>query len=247
VLEWIGLARSFVVYWRPGRQRGLRKLYSDFVHPGDLVFDVGAHLGDRSVALAALGARVIALEPQPTVARWLRRIVGGKDRIVVRTEAVGAAPGVARMAVSARHPTVSSLSDSWRASLARENRGFAGVRWDASAEVPVVTLDELIRTHGVPTFCKIDVEGYEAEVLAGLSQPLRALSFEFVSGQLGVASACVRRLCELGPYRFNVVLGEGRRFAFADWVDADALDGWLAAGAAGAPSGDVYARLQAER
>ncbi|MBM4183474.1 MAG: FkbM family methyltransferase [Gemmatimonadetes bacterium] len=243
MLEWIGLARSFVVYWRPGRQRALRRLYSTFVREGDLVFDVGAHLGDRSVAFAALGARVIALEPQPHVARWLRRIVGRNDRIVVRTEAVGATPGTARLAISARHPTVSTLSEPWRTSMTRAHPGFEGVRWDESAEVAVVTLDELIRSHGRPSFCKIDVEGFEAEVLAGLNEPLPALSFEFVAGHLEVASACVRRLRELGSYRFNVVLGEGRRFAFDAWMDADAVDLWLSTGAGGASSGDVYARL----
>jgi FkbM family methyltransferase len=243
VLEWLGLARSFVVYWRPGRQPALRRLYSEFVREGDLVFDVGAHLGDRSVAFAALGARVVALEPQPHVARWLRRIVAGNDRIVVRTEAVGAAPGTARIAMSARHPTVSTLSDDWRGSMVRGHAGFERVRWEGSAEVPVVTLDDLIASYGKPRFCKIDVEGYESEVLAGLSEPLPFLSLEFVASRLDLAGACVRRLTQLGPYSFNVVLGEGRRFHLAEWVGPDALVAWLASGAEGASSGDVYARL----
>jgi FkbM family methyltransferase len=216
------------------------------VTEGDLVFDVGAHLGDRSVAFAALGARVIALEPQPHVARWLQRIVGGNERIVVRREAVGSAPGVARLAISSRHPTVSSLSDSWRESVTRRNPGFEGVRWEQSVDVPVVTLDGLIDAYGRPRFCKIDVEGYEPEVLAGLSEPIAAVSFEFVAGQLEVAAACVRRLRQLGPYLFNVVLGEGRQFAFAKWIDADVLLEWLGSGADGASSGDIYARLALE-
>jgi FkbM family methyltransferase len=243
VSEWIGLLRSLVVYWRPGRQRALRKLYAPFVREGDLVFDVGAHLGDRAAAFAALGARVIALEPQPHVATWLQRIVGGNERIVIRREAVGAAPGVARLAISGRHPTVSSLSASWRAEVARKNPGFEGVRWEQSVEVPVVTLDSLIDAYGRPSFCKVDVEGYESEVLAGLSHPIAAVSVEFVAGQVEVAVACVRRLRQLGPYVFNVVLGEGRTFAFADWLDVHAMLQWLGAGAGGASSGDVYARL----
>lgn len=244
MLEWLGLVRSFVVYWRPGRQRALRRLYAPFVREGDLVFDVGAHLGDRSMAFAALGARVVALEPQPRIARWLRRIVRGQAGIVVRSEAVGASGGAARIAISARHPTVSTMSDSWRTSMSRDNPGFGHVRWDQTAEVTVVTLDDLIRSHGRPSFCKIDVEGYEAEVLAGLSQPVQGLSFEFVAAQLDVASACVRRLRQLGPYRFNVVLGERRSFTFEAWVEADELEAWLSQGASGASSGDVYARLQ---
>ena len=44
-----------------------------FVKPGDLVFDIGAHLGNRTRAFVALGCRVVAVEPQPHVARMLRR------------------------------------------------------------------------------------------------------------------------------------------------------------------------------
>ena len=243
--EWMGIVRSLVVYWRPGRQRGLRRLYAPFVREGDVVFDVGAHLGDRAAAFAALGARVVALEPQPRVARWLRRLVGRNPRIEVRTEAVGAKPGTARLAISGRNPTVSSMSESWREGVLHANPGFRGVTWERSVEVPVVTLDELIESYGAPSFCKIDVEGYEAAVLAGLSLPLAALSFEFVAGGLDAASACVRRLAELGTYRFNAVLGEGRSFVLPGWVSGHEILAWLAAGAGGASSGDVYARLEA--
>ncbi len=241
--EWFGLLRSLAVYWRPGRQRGLRRLYAPFVRRGDLVFDVGAHLGDRTAAFAALGARVVALEPQPAVARWLRRLVGGKAGVTVRDQAVGARSGVERIAVSRRTPTVSTMSESWRAGVVEAHPGFEGVRWDASVEVPVVTLDALIEEYGTPAFCKVDVEGYEAEVLAGLSSPVRALSVEFVAAQLSVAEACVRRLAELGRYRFNVVLGEGRGFLLDEWVGSFEMLAWLAAGADGASSGDIYARL----
>jgi len=242
--EWLGLARSLVVYWRPGRQRGLRRLYEPFVSAGDLVFDVGAHLGDRSAAFAALGARVVALEPQPRVARWLRRMVGGSGRVEIREEAVGARAGTGRLAVSRANPTVSTLSDEWREDVTEAHPGFRDVRWEDAVEVTVVTLDALIERYGEPAFCKIDVEGYEAEVLHGLSRPLRALSFEFVSGQVDAAKACIDRLAELGAYRYNVVLGEKRRFRLADWTDGDAVLRWLAAGAGGASSGDVYARLE---
>jgi FkbM family methyltransferase len=242
--EWLGLVRSLLVYWRPGRQRSLRRLYAPFVREGDLVFDVGAHLGDRSVAFAALGARVIALEPQPLIARWLRRLAGRNERIVLREEAVGARSGTARLSISSLTPTVSTLSDRWRARVSKGNPGFRSVRWDRSVEVQIVTLDDLIGTYGEPSFCKIDVEGYEAEVLAGLGRPLAGLSVEFVAGDLETAAACVRRLAALGPYRFNAIPGEGRDFVFEGWRAADEALDWLAAGAGGASSGDLYARLE---
>ncbi|NNK63583.1 MAG: FkbM family methyltransferase [Gemmatimonadetes bacterium] len=241
---WLGVARSLAVYWRPGRQRGLRRLYGEFVGPGDLVFDVGAHVGDRTAAFATLGARVIALEPQPAVLPWLRRRVGRHPGVTILEEAVGRAVGTATLAVSSAHPTVSTLAEDWRRDLSDRNPSFAGVRWDAAVEVPVTTLDLLIETYGVPRFCKIDVEGHEAEVLAGLSRPVPALSVEFVAGTFEVTRSCVARLAELGSYEYNVILGERRRFVFDRWRTGADLEIWFDGGADGASSGDVYARLR---
>ncbi len=240
---WLGLIRSLVVYWRPGRQRALRALYRPFVELDDLVFDVGAHLGDRSVAFAALGARVVALEPQPRVARWLRRLVGHSDRITVRQEAVGRRTGIGDLAISRRTPAVSTLAHGWRSRLPDVNRSFRNVRWDETVSVTVNTLDALIATYGVPAFCKIDVEGHEADVLAGLSQPLPSLSFEFVAGALDVATDCIGELRGLGRYEFNAIAVEQRRYLFDAWRSGDEVVQWLAAGADGCSSGDLYAVL----
>ena len=218
-------------------------MYRPFVGPGDLVFDVGAHLGDRTAAFAALGARVIALEPQPRIRLWLEKMVGGNDAVVVRGEAVGREVGTARLAISRDHPTLSTLADDWRDTIPQANPSFRNVRWDDTVEVPVTTLDALIATYGVPRFCKIDVEGFEAEVLAGLSQPIAGVSIEFVSGGVDVAAACVRRLGALGSYEFNAIPGEERKFVFERWQPGEHIERWMRAGADGASSGDIYARL----
>ncbi|MFV8834454.1 FkbM family methyltransferase [Aquisalimonas sp.] len=236
-----GLARSFLVYWRPWRQSGLRRLYAGFVAPGDLVFDIGAHLGDRSAAFADLGASVVALEPQPHVRRWLARIAARRTGITVCGEAVGAAAGEARLSVSAANPTVSTLSAAWQDAVRAGNAGFRGVAWDEHVPVPVTTLDALIARFGEPVFCKIDVEGYEAQVLAGLSRPLAALSFEFVAGALGETERCLERLEALGTYRYNVIPGEGRAFLFPERCSHETMTDWLRGGADGIPSGDIYA------
>ena len=67
----------------------------------------------------------------------------------------------------------------------------------------MTTLDELIAAHGEPAFCKIDVEGFEVEVLAGLTRPLRALSFEYLPMAHDAALAVLDRVGELGAYRYN--------------------------------------------
>nr|WP_239056768.1 FkbM family methyltransferase [Wenzhouxiangella limi] len=238
----LGLLRSLLIYRRPGRQRALRRFYRVFVQPGDRVFDVGAHLGDRTTAFAALGARVLALEPQPRLFAWLQRLVGRHEAVTCLPLAVGSEPGTLELATSRTNPTVASLSPQWRARVVQAQPGFAGVNWDSRLRVEVTTLDHLIAHYGEPVFCKIDVEGFEPEVLAGLSRPLAALSVEFVAGALDQALACVERLEQLGAYRYQVVEGERREFFLAEWMDAEAIRAWLEAGAGGLASGDLYAR-----
>lgn len=238
----LGLARSLIIYRRPGRQKSLRALYRQFVSSGDLVFDLGAHVGDRTVAFAALGATVVAVEPNPDMMRWLGRLVRPKERVVFLSEAVGRRPGKAELALSYRTPTVSSLASGWRQTLQRQASGFRDIRWEQTITVSVTTLDEMIGRYGVPNFCKIDVEGFEVEVLAGLTEPIPALSFEFVSGTLDQVALCLDELERLGDYEFNAIAGEERRFLWSNWQSADYVRRWLADGSAGIASGDIYAR-----
>jgi hypothetical protein len=120
---------------------------------------------------------------------------------------------------------------------------FTAVRWDTAVPIKVTTLDALIATYGRPAFCKIDVEGYETAVLQGLSQPLPALSFEYIPAVKERAVACVRRLSELGLYRFNWSPGETHKLQSPHWLTAAEVTAVLQGMAQQDRSGDVYARL----
>ncbi|MEJ5360295.1 MAG: FkbM family methyltransferase [Desulfobacterales bacterium] len=239
-----GLLRSAAIYLaRPGRRRRLRRFYRALVPPGALCFDLGAHVGGRTQVFLDLGARrVVAVEPQPLCAALLRRRWAGNPRVVILEQAVGARPGRATLHINRRNPTLSALSGpEWRARMAAAARG--GERWDRTRDVAVTTLDRLIHDWGEPAFCKIDVEGWEAEVLAGLSRPLPCLSFEFLSFAPGIARACIDRLEALGPYRFNWSRAERLRLEHPGWVEGRRAAAALFAPAGRVVSGDLYARL----
>jgi hypothetical protein len=135
---------------------------------------------------------------------------------------------------------VASIAPEWIGRM-KDAAGWRGTAWDMAEEVPVVTLAELVRQYGVPDFCKLDIEGSEAAALAGLDRALPALSFEYLTADLPSVEACVRRLAELGNYRFSYSSGETMYLAVAGWVGAAQLMQQLSRLPTG--SGDVYARL----
>ncbi len=239
VRRWAGLVRSLAIYRaRPWKISRLAQFYAGIVAPGDLAFDIGAHAGNRTRALVRARARVVALEPQRLFHALLAR--DPLPGVTLLPLAAGPAPGSGRLAVSRLHPTVSSLAAGYPERM-HTAPGFGAVRWDDSETVEVTTLDALIATHGYPRFVKIDVEGFEADVLAGLTVAVPWIALEYLPGAPEVAAACVARLGALGPYVFNFVPGEAAAFAFDRWVEADAV---LARLAGMERSGDLYARLR---
>lgn len=241
----LGLWRSWWIYRGiPWRGAQLRRFYRRFVPDGGLAFDIGAHAGNRVAAFRALGARVVAVEPQPDFVHLLQRRFGADPQVRVLAEALGREPGQAQLLASPRTPTVTTLSPDF-VRRAGATPSFRGVRWSAGPWVSVGTLDALIAEHGVPDFVKIDVEGFELEVLLGLSQALPALSFEFVPAVRDVALGCIDRLEVLAPgrYRYAVSLGEQQRLLTPEGEDAAAMRDWLSGLGVDAPSGDVHAWL----
>src|SRR5690242_2338269 len=173
---WRGVLRSLRIYYgNRARRAAMDRLYGEFVHAGDLVFDVGAHVGDRVGAFRRLGARVVAVEPQPALALTLSAIYGRDRQVTIERKAVGRAAGEITLKVNVDNPTVTTASDAF-VEAADGAAGWEGQRWGKSIMVPMTTLDALIAAHGRPAFVKIDVEGFEAEALAGLTQPVKALS-----------------------------------------------------------------------
>ena len=136
---------------------------------------------------------------------------------------------------------ISSLSAEWVRSVVESGR-FKEYTWDQRIKVPIDTLDNLITSHGRPTFIKIDVEGFEDQVIAGLHTQVRALSMEFTPEFMESTRRCIAHLCRIGNYSFQISLGESMEFTLERWVSADEI---LVALSAVSPTafGDLYARV----
>jgi membrane glycosyltransferase len=238
-----GVLRSLRIYYLDRkRNAAMVALYGAFVKSGDLVFDVGAHVGDRVAAFRKLGARVVAVEPQPAIIKVLRVLYGRDPAVAIEPQAVGRRAGTVNLKLNLANPTVSTASPAF-VQAADGAAGWEGQSWTRTIQVPVTTLDDLVTRHGMPVFIKIDVEGFEAEALAGLTRAVPALSFEFTTIQRDVATACIERCSALGYASFNAALGESQTLVHPGWRTGREIAAWLEALPEAANSGDIYAML----
>ena len=213
--------------------------YSQFIRPGNLVFDIGANLGNRSKIFLRLGARVVAFEPQAGCCAFLYQMLGKHRRFRLVQTALGPVPGKAMLFVGSSH-TISSLSERWINATIQSGR-FPSEEWRVREEVEVTTLDSAIAMFGLPTFIKVDVEGFESEVSDGLSCPIGALSIEVIPEYIDSTYRCIERLKTFGEFHFQFSFGESMQFALPRWLSHPELCEWLKS-LPPASFGDLYAR-----
>ena len=217
-----------------------QKFYSQFVHPNDLVFDVGANVGNRTRPLLNIGAKIVAVEPQEECRKKLEQKFGNKITIVPM--GVGETEGMKDFFVSNAH-TISSFSTEWIESV-KEDR-FKEFTWFEPEKIQVTTLDKLIEKYGLPTFIKIDVEGYELEVLKGLTYAVDVISFEYtLPEQIQRAIDCVSQIEKYNAdIECNFSISESMEFALNDWLPATELKNYISTQEFIATGfGDIYVR-----
>jgi FkbM family methyltransferase len=240
IREKIGFLKSKIIYdLKPFNSNRLKKFYSQFVKEGDLCFDIGAHTGNRTNAWLSLKARVIAVEPSSIFAAHLKKRFGNNHDIIIEQKALSNQEGKMNLKISSLYPTVSTLSEQWGDTV---NSVLKKNVYDKREEVEVITLQNLVDKYGKPEFCKIDVEGFEKEVLEGLKVPFRNLSFEFYSENMEKANTCIDLLELLGNYEFNWSISESLTLKEKQWIKGIQLKTILSKMTI-VNSGDVYARL----
>lgn len=237
------VARSLGLYYGDtARDQAMDELYQRFVPAGGLAFDIGSHVGDRTASFRRLGARVVAVEPQPACATVLYALFDADEGVQIVEQACAATPGEVTFHVNADNPTVSTASSDFIAS-AQGAEGWSSQRWTKALTIPATTLDALAVKHGAPDFIKIDVEGFEDQVLRGLSKAPPALSFEFTTIARNPAVRAIRQLQNLASFVFDVAYGESQQLEFGPGQerDAEAMIALITGLPHAVNSGDVYA------
>lgn len=214
--------------------------YSQFFWRNDLVFDIGANMGNRVRPFLQIGAKVIAVEPQKSCWKHLKNEFGNKITIVKK--GCGAREEVKDFYISETN-VLSSFSTEFI--KATQGERFSDHEWKEKDEVELTTLDNLIQQFGIPQFIKIDVEGFEPEVLKGLSHKVPYISFEYIVPELRKnALLCIEMLSAINPgATFNYSMGESLVLA-GDWLGKEEILNMISSEEFAEKSdfGDIYVR-----
>ena len=189
-----------------------------FIKLGDLVFDIGTNLGQKADIYLALRARVICFEPNPDLVVMLHEKYRELDQVRIVNRGIAQTNGQLQLNVCSKATTISTFSQAWQ-----QGRFANDHQWDRQVTVETMTLDQAIAQHGLPSFCKIDVEGFEYEVLSGLSHTISTICFEFAFELIENTEQCLEKLHQLGYRQFNFSSGSKASFAFSRWLDRTEL------------------------
>ncbi len=188
-----------------------KRLYSSLIKKDDLCFDIGANKGLKSKLFLSLGARVIAFEPQSSCSKFLNDI--NNKNFNYLSFAVGPRDEIKNLNI-ANHIEVATFSNKFIDYFKNDS-----LEWSEIEEVEVKKLDTLIKEYGIPDFCKIDVEGYELDILSNLTYEIPIIEFEFTGGFISNTIKIIELLNKQNTY-FNFILNENPKFELKEWVKA---------------------------
>jgi FkbM family methyltransferase len=167
-------------YWFHGKRRESETMqyFAEFIAAGDTVLEIGGHIGYATVFLSTLvgsSGRIIVLEPGDNNLPYLKRNTHGFSNVTIIEK--GAADIDGDLTFYTENLTGQNNSFLRDYQVLRGNAQSANCKPNiVEMRVPVVTIDGLITSDRLrPSFVKIDVEGFELQVLLGMQKTLSAI------------------------------------------------------------------------
>jgi len=202
----------------PFQRKSNEIFYKQFIGENKLFFDIGANVGFKTEVFRKLGVTVVSVEPQHSCFDILKNKFTKDDKVKLVNNGIGSQRGSLKIKISSSSSLISTFSDKWT----KDGR-FNNFLYDQEQDVEVITFEDLIADYGVPDFAKIDVEGYEYEVISGLKQKIPCLSFEFTSEFFSDSIKIIDYLTSLGYKNFNYGQGEKMKLKLNEWLDKDSF------------------------
>lgn len=218
------------------------KFYSQFMKEGDYCFDIGTNIGEKTRIYLQLGAKVICVEPQKDCIKILRDLYGKNKNVIIVDKAVGKKEEIGELFICNESNRLSTFSKKFRTKVRFPNV-LGGYHWSKKVDITITTLDSLIKSYGVPKFCKIDVEGYEIEVFEGLTKKIPFICFEFHLDLFNDLKKCINHLLSLGEAKFNFVIKQIPEFYLSNWVSPNILYKTLISIGSESLVGDIYVKF----
>ena len=194
------------------------------IKKNDLCFDIGSNMGNKTQEMLDLGAKVVSIEPQKECFEYINKRFQGNNNVICVNFGCGPFKGEGKIKISSHH-TLSTMSEDFIIETSKQR--FQGVNWEREETIQILKLDDLIDLYGIPKFVKVDVEGYESEVLRGLSNQVEYLSLEFVPELKHNSFECLKILTSIGEYLFNYSEAESGVFEFSEWISQSQMEDYL--------------------
>lgn len=194
----------------------------------ELIFDIGFNVGEftQTCFNKFPNCSVVAVEANPELASNVSNHFYTKYNFTLLNNLVSDKEGELIDFYISKYTTgVSTASTTFmensRFTKGSKNVEANSIKWEAPIKIESISLDSMIERFGIPDLLKIDVEGYELNVLKGLTQKVNDICFEWHEEESEQLYKILDHLESLGYEQFGLIgwFDEGDVFPKATFSD----------------------------